>query len=182
MKNFEKRCSRSGVSKITASRPKRSHFIRAHRHFVNNEINTYLRNICWFSRILLLNNIHVLTGLTVHAFSVEGWTPSCLECTRRHAGRAMWYMANAVESSWWKVLYQDIFLNKAGFILSICRESLYGCTVWKRKNSFRPVASAVRESAVCLHCIVVLQHKGKWMSLLTELISWLNHYAACKKL
>jgi len=31
-------------------------------------------------------------------------------------------------------------------------------------------------------CIVVLQHKGVWMSSLMELISWLKHNAACKKL
>jgi len=31
-------------------------------------------------------------------------------------------------------------------------------------------------------CIGVLQHKGEWLSFLTELSPWLNHNAVCKKL
>jgi len=31
-------------------------------------------------------------------------------------------------------------------------------------------------------CIVVLQHKGEWISFLTELKPWSNHNAACNKL
>ena len=38
-----------------------------------------------------------------------------------------------------------------------------------KKNSFRTVVSAVGESAVCLH-LIVLQHKGEWRSFLSELM------------
>jgi len=31
-------------------------------------------------------------------------------------------------------------------------------------------------------CMVVLQHKREWVSVLMELNSWLNHNAMCKKL
>ena len=30
-------------------------------------------------------------------------------------------------------------------------------------------------------CIDVLQHKGEWMSFLSELMPWLNHNAALEK-
>jgi len=48
----------------------------------------------------------------------------------------------------------------------------YKPTKWKRKTSFSAIASAVRESAVCLHRS--LQHKGVWMSFLMGLISRLT--------
>ena len=46
---------------------------------------------------------------------------------------------------------------------------IYKPPKWKRKPSFRAIASAVRECAVCLHRIV-LQHKSEWIDFLTELI------------
>ena len=48
----------------------------------------------------------------------------------------------------------------------------------------KPVSGLLPVQFVSLQfvCMVVLQHKREWVSLLMELNSWLNHNAVCKKL